>query len=70
MTVQKTETKVKAGTVASALSGLAIWALSTYAFHGPVPEAVGAAVAVIVPALVTYLAGYLAKHTPREPVSE
>lgn len=60
------ETKVSAAAVASALTGLGLWALQTYVFPGTtVPLPVIAAVQTIVPAAVTFLAGYLAPHTPR-----
>ena len=63
------ETKVQAATVASAVSGLGLWALQTYVFHGEVPLPVLAAVQVVVPAVVTFVAGWLAPHTPRPDLS-
>jgi len=59
------ETKVTAATIAAALTGVGLWVLQTYAFHGDVPLPVLAAVQTIVPAVVTFAAGYLAPHTPR-----
>ena len=59
------ETKVKAGTAAAAASGLALWALGRYVFKGDVPDVVASWVYVIIPSLVTFAAGYMAKHTPR-----
>ena len=59
------ETKVKASTGAAALSGLAMWALGRYVFRGVVPDVVASWVEAIVPALVTFGAGYLARHTNR-----
>ena len=59
------ETKVTAATIAAALTGVGLWVLQTYAFHGDVPLPVLAAVQTIVPAAVTFAAGYLAPHTPR-----
>ena len=59
------ETKVTAATMAAAVAGLVLWVLETYVFDGSVPEAVGAVVALAVPAVLTFLAGYQAKHTPR-----
>lgn len=59
------ETKVKASTAAAALSGLALWALGRYIFRGDVPDVVASWVYVIVPALITFAAGYRAPHTPR-----
>lgn len=62
------ETKVKASTAAAAVSGLVLWALGTYAFKGNVPDVVTSWVYALVPAGITFAAGYLAKHTSR-PVS-
>jgi len=59
------ETKVKAGTAAAAAAGLAMWALGRYVFKGVVPDVVASWVYAIVPAAVTFAAGYLARHTPR-----
>ena len=59
------ETKVKAGTAAAAVSGLALWALGRYVFRGDVPDVVASWVYAIIPALITFAAGYAAKHTPR-----
>lgn len=59
------ETKVKASTAAGALSGLALWALGRYVFKGSgVPDVVASWVYVLVPGLITFAAGYLARHTP------
>ncbi|HXJ26378.1 MAG TPA: hypothetical protein VNH17_11785 [Streptosporangiaceae bacterium] len=59
------ETKVQASTAAAAVSGLALWALGTYVFKGSVPDVVTSWVYVIVPSVITFAAGYLAKHTVR-----
>ena len=59
------ETKVKASTAAAALSGLAMWALGRYVFRGVVPDVVASWVEAIVPALITFGAGYAARHTNR-----
>jgi hypothetical protein len=59
------ETKVQAGTGAAAVSGLALWALGHYVLKDGVPDVVASWVYVIVPGLLTFGAGYLAKHTPR-----
>lgn len=59
------ETKVKASSAAAALAGLALWALGRYIFKGTVPDVVASWVYVIVPAVITFAAGYLAKHTNR-----
>jgi hypothetical protein len=62
---QPVETKVQASTAAAAVSGLALWTLGHYVFKGTVPDVVASWVYVLVPAVVTFGAGYLAKHTPR-----
>ena len=60
------ETKVKASTAAAALSGLVLWALGRYVFkNNAVPDVVASWVYVAVPAVITFAAGYLAKHTSR-----
>ena len=62
------ETKVQASTAVAAVSGLALWALGRYVFKGSVPDVVASWIYVIVPGVLTFAAGYLAKHTPRPPV--
>ena len=59
------ETKVQASTAVAAVSGLALWALGRYVFKGSVPDVVASWIYVIVPGVLTFAAGYLAKHTPR-----
>jgi hypothetical protein len=59
------ETKVKASSAAAAVAGLALWALGRYVFKGTVPDVVASWIYAIVPALITFAAGYAAKHTPR-----
>ena len=59
------ETKVQASTAVAAVSGLALWALGRYVFKGDVPDVVVSWIYVIVPGVLTFAAGYLAKHTPR-----
>jgi hypothetical protein len=59
------EQKVKASTGAAALSGIALWALSRYVFRGTVPDVAASWVDAIIPAAITFTAGYLARHTPR-----
>jgi len=63
------EAKVQASTWAAAVSGLALWALGTYVFKGSVPDVVVSWTYVIVPAALTFGAGYLAKHAPRPDLS-
>ena len=59
------ETKVQASTAAAALSGLALYFLGRYVFKGDVPDVVTSWVYVLVPGVLAFAAGYLAKHTPR-----
>jgi hypothetical protein len=59
------ELKVKAGTAAAAVAGLVLWVLGRYVFKGAVPDVVASWVYAIVPAAVTFAAGYLTRHTPR-----
>jgi hypothetical protein len=59
------ETKVKAGTAAAAVSGLVLWALGRYVFKGAVPDVVASWTYAIIPAAITFAAGYAARHTPR-----
>jgi hypothetical protein len=59
------EAKVQAGTGAAAVSGLALWALGHYVLKDGVPDVIASWVYVIVPGLLTFAAGYLARHTPR-----
>jgi hypothetical protein len=63
------ETKVQASTGAAAVSGLVLWGLGTYVFKGSVPGEVVSWTYVLVPAVLTFTAGYFAKHTSR-PVGE
>jgi hypothetical protein len=64
------ETKVKASTAAAALSGLVLFTLGRYVFKGDVPDVVTSWVYAIVPGLLAFGAGYLARHTvrPGDPV--
>jgi hypothetical protein len=59
------EKKVQASTAAAAVSGLVVWVLGRYVFRGAVPDAVASWIYVVVPGLVTFAAGYLARHTGR-----
>lgn len=63
------ETKVQASTAAAAVSGIVLWILGRYAFKGTVPDVVASWVYVLVPAVITFAAGYLARHTPRPDLS-
>jgi hypothetical protein len=58
------ETKVQASTGAAAVSGLALFLLGRYVFRDSgVPDVVASWVYVLVPGLLAFAAGYLAKHT-------
>jgi hypothetical protein len=61
------ERKVTASTGAAAVSGLVLFVLGRYVFKGDVPDVVASWVYVAVPAVVTFAAGYLARHSPRPP---
>lgn len=60
-----TEPKVKAATVAAVVAGFVLWLLSTYVFHGNIPDAVSAVIVVAVTAGLTWGAGYVARHQYR-----
>lgn len=64
------ETKVKASTVTAAAVGLVLWALGRYVFHGEVPTEVSIAALVLLPALGSLIAGYLAPHTHRPDLTQ
>lgn len=59
------ERKVKASTTAATLVGIATTELGLYVFHGTVPDWATGAVGGIVTGALTFVAGWLAKHTPR-----
>ena len=59
------EVKVQASSYAAAASGLALWILGAYVFRGGVPDVIVSWVYVLVPGALTFMAGYLARHTPR-----
>ena len=72
MTAAPTEAKVKAASTASFLAGLAIAVLNAVvadsSLLGPLPVWLQAPVLALVPAGLTWLAGYQARHTPRSTV--
>jgi hypothetical protein len=60
------ETKVKASTAAAAVSGIALWLIGRYVFRGAaVPDVLQSWIYTLAPAVVTFGAGYIAKHTSR-----
>lgn len=64
-----TEAKVKAASTATFLAGLVIAVLNAVvadsSLLGPLPVWLQAPVLALVPAALTWLAGYQARHTPR-----
>jgi hypothetical protein len=63
------ERKVQASTAAAAVSGLLLWAAGRYIFKGAVPDVVTSWTYAIVPAAITFAAGYLSRHSPRPAAS-
>jgi hypothetical protein len=59
------ETKVKAASTAAAVTGLAVNLLSKYVVHASLPDWSTAIVSAAVVGALSFLAGWLAKHTPR-----
>jgi hypothetical protein len=68
-----TEAKVKAATSATFVVSLIVAVLNTVAADdsllGPLPPWLQPILIAIVPAAITFLAGWQAKHTPRGPAS-
>jgi len=67
-----TETKVKAGTAAGAVTGLIIWALVSYVpwFRDGVPEPVAIAIPVILAWAGHTIAAWAAPHTRRPDLAQ
>lgn len=67
------ETKVKAATAVTVAVGLAIALLNAVAADstllGPLPSWLQAPLLALVPAALTFLGGYQARHTPRSDVA-
>jgi hypothetical protein len=57
--------KAQAAGVTAAVSGAALWLLSTYVFKDGVPDGVASMVYIFVPGLLTLAAAYLAPHQVR-----
>lgn len=55
------------GSAATALTGLAIWVLSAYVFHGDTPPVVATAVYVVVPGIVGGVIGYFTRKEAKQP---
>lgn len=69
--LNKVETKVKAASTAAAITGFGLSLLGHFVFKGAVPEWAQAAIDFGVTGGLTFVAGWLAKHTPRSvPVVE
>lgn len=62
------EPKVVAASGGAVVTGMVVWALQSFAFHGDLPMPVSDAVQVFAPAVVAFIAGWLAKHANRAPV--
>lgn len=67
--IEPVEAKVRAASTAALLAGLATAVLNAIAADssllGPLPAWAQAPIVALVPAGLTWLAGYQAKHTPR-----
>lgn len=63
--VDKVEAKVKAASTAGALAGIVVSVLGHYVFKSGVPEVLQALIDAAITSGLTFLAGWLAKHTPR-----
>lgn len=61
----RVETKVAASSTAAGLSGLTLWALGAYVFHGDVPVPVQGFLLAVIPSGSAFVAGWMAKHTFR-----
>lgn len=57
------------GSAATALTGLVIWILSTYVFHGDTPPVVATTVYVIVPGIVGGVIGFLTRKDAKTPAA-
>ena len=61
--------KVRGATLAAAVSGVIVWLLGRYFLHGHVDPVITAEIYAAVPAVLTFLAGYLTppKKAPPAP---
>lgn len=59
------EPKVLAATGGAVGTGIAVWVLQTFVFHGTLPVPLSDAVQVVAPAVVAFASGWLAKHVQR-----
>ncbi len=71
MKLSEIETKVAHSTAASAVVGVAVAVLNdveaNHALLGSIPAPAQTVILAAVPPLATFLAGWLARHTPRTP---
>lgn len=65
MATLRAEPKVTAASAGAAITGLALWALGTYVFHGAIPAPVDAAVLTVGPGASAFAAGWWARHVER-----
>lgn len=63
------ETKVKVGTAAATVAGAVIWILQTFVFKShPIDPTLQSYIYILTPAVLTFVGGYLAKHTHVPPL--
>lgn len=58
--------KVVAATTVAAVTTFVLWVLNEYVFSGDVPAPVAGLVALIVPAALTFAAGYITRRSTSE----
>ena len=61
------EPKVQVAGVTAAVSGAALWVLSTYVFKGSVPDGIASMIYVATPGVLAFAAAYFAPHQHRDP---
>ena len=59
------ETKVTVASVAALVTSGVLYLVGTYVLHGDVPEPLSGIILVAVTFVVTFAAGWFARHTPR-----
>jgi len=60
--------KVQYGSTVTAVTGLATWLLTTYAFHGSMPTAVATALPVLIASVIGWITSYMTKQAPKDVV--
>lgn len=58
--------KVVAASTTAAVSGFVVWILGAYVFRGEVPVEVAGLVLVLVPGVLSYVAGYMTRRSSSE----